>query len=171
MDTRIEPMTTPDPTEEFPAGAHRADQASDTESGAMTGWQRVLHRLGAARVWFRAFRRTRPFWGSLWAILGGAWIIKMMDFTFYLVVTGGWSYAAGYVMGGGMALFGLISMVKPEFKNISGLIVFLLALVAFPTANLGGFLVGTILGIIGGSMIWSWGEKKPRRGASDQEAT
>lgn len=123
----------------------------------------VGRAVGSGRLWFRAFRRTRPFWGALWSILGGAWIIKMMHFTFGVVVTGGWSYSAGYVLGGGMLLFGLAAMFSPRYKNLSGVLVFLLALAAFINANLGGFMVGTILGIIGGSMTWAWGEKKPRR--------
>ena len=40
---------------------------------------------------------------------------------------------------------------------------FLIAVAAFPTANLGGYLIGSVLGIIGASMVWAWGEKKPRK--------
>ncbi|MFT4264317.1 MAG: DUF6114 domain-containing protein [Nocardioides sp.] len=124
---------------------------------------RVLHGLAVARTWFRSWRRTRPFWGGLLLMLGGLWIIKFMSFSVGLALTGGWSYSAGYVMGGGMVLFALVSWFAPYYKGLAGLVAFLVALGAFPTANLGGFLVGSVLGIIGSSMIMSWGDKKPSR--------
>jgi hypothetical protein len=123
------------------------------------------NRLGAlfaeARSWFRAWRRTRPFWGALWVIMAGAWIIYWMSFDIGIALTGGWSYSAGYVMGGGLIMFGLVTWLAPHYKSLAGIVAFLIALGAFPTANLGGFVLGSVLGIIGGSMIWSWGEKKP----------
>lgn len=122
------------------------------------------NRLGAlfagARSWFRAWRRTRPFWGALWVIVAGAWIIYWMSFDIGIALTGGWSYSAGYVMGGALIMFGLVTWLAPHYKSLAGIVAFLIALGAFPTANLGGFVLGSVLGIIGGSMIWSWGEKK-----------
>lgn len=123
----------------------------------------LIRGLNGARLWFRAWRRTRPFWGGLWTILAGAWIIRAMSFSIGLVLTGGWSYAAGYVMGGGLVLFGVVAWLAPYYKSLAGLAAFLIALGAFPTANLGGYLIGSAVGIIGSSMIWAWGEKKPRR--------
>jgi len=116
---------------------------------------------GAARRWFAAWRRTRPFWGGLWTIVAGLWIVKMMSFSIGLVLTGGWGYAAGYVLGGALVLFGLVAWFAPIYKSLVGVVAFLLALGAFPAANLGGYLVGSVLGIVGGAMVWSWGEKRP----------
>lgn len=136
--------------------------------------RRVLGALGSVlnsiRLWVRAWRRTRPFWGGLWTILAGLWIIRAMSFSIGLALTGGWSYAAGYVMGGGLVLFGLVAWLAPHYRTLAGLVAFLIALGAFPTANLGGYLLGTVLGIIGSSMIWAWGEKKPRAAKSGVHA-
>lgn len=120
-------------------------------------------RLRAARQWFRTFRRTRPFWGGLWCIAAGAWIVRSMFFTFFLAVSGGWSYSAGYILGGGLVLFGLVAWFAPHYRGLVGVLAVLLALAAFVAANLGGYLVGSVLGIVGGSMVWAWGEKAPRR--------
>lgn len=124
---------------------------------------RVTRGLFFAWQWFRAFRRTRPFWGGFWTILAGLWIIRAMNFSIGLALTGGWSYAAGYVMGGGLVLFGVVTWVAPHYKGLCALVAFIIALLAFPTANLGGYLIGSVLGIIGSSMIWAWGEKKPKK--------
>lgn len=140
------------------------DTAPETASAPpahRTAVQTVGHWLNLARLWFRRFRRTRPFWGGVWSIVAGLWIIKMMDFGLVVAVSGGWSYSAGYILGGAMAVFGLVAWFAPLYKAISGIAVYLTALFAFIAANLGGFLIGTVLGIIGGSLIWSWGDKKP----------
>ncbi|MFT4264316.1 MAG: DUF6114 domain-containing protein [Nocardioides sp.] len=127
------------------------------------GGRGVRSGLDGARLWFRDYRRTRPFWGGLWTMLGGAWIIHAMSFRIGLTLTPGWSSSAGYVMGGGLALFGLVAWLAPFYRGLAALVAFLIALAAFPTSNLGGYLLGTALGIVGSSMIWAWGEKTPRR--------
>ena len=149
-------MTAPEPQPEPAAEAPRPGKS-----------RRALGMIGEGlndvRLWFRAFRRTRPFWGALWTIIAGLWIIRTMSFSIGLALTGGWSHAAGYVMGGGLILFGVVAIVAPYYRSLAGLDAFLIALGAFPTANLGGYLLGSILGIIGSSMIWAWGEKKPKK--------
>ncbi len=42
--------------------------AQPDSAGVVT---RVWNATQPARRWFRAFRRTRPFWGGLWLIIGG----------------------------------------------------------------------------------------------------
>lgn len=140
-----------------------AAAAEQTGQTGQTGQRRGLPgALGASWRWFRAFRRTRPFWGGLWTMLAGVWIIRQMDFGLGLAVTGGWSYSAGYTLGGALVLFGLAAWFTPHYRGLLGPLAFLAALIAFVAANLGGYLVGTLLGIVGGSMIWAWGDKKPR---------
>lgn len=136
---------------------------SQRPSALSRGGHLALRGLDEARLWFRAWRRTRPFWGALWTALAGAEIIRLMSFSFGLALTGGWAYSAGYVMGGGLILMALTSVLAPHYKSLAGILAFLLALGAFPTANLGGYLLGSVLGIIGSSMIWSWGPKKRSR--------
>lgn len=148
MTTTVDAVTT-EPAA-MPSRSRRA--ASLAGRGAKSAWR-----------WFTMWRRTRPFWGGLWTILAGLEIIKMMNFSIGIALTGGWSYSAGYVMGGGLILFGLCAWFAPHYKSLAGIVAFLIALGAFPTANLGGFLLGSVLGIIGSSMIWAWGDKKPTR--------
>lgn len=118
--------------------------------------------LREARLVFRAWRRTRPFWGGLWAILAGLWIIRAMHFSIGVALTSNWPYLAGFLIGAGLVLFGLVAWFAPLYRGLLGLLCLILALLAFPIANLGGYLVGSVLGILGASMIWSWGEKRPR---------
>ena len=112
--------------------------------------------------WFRTFRRTRPFWGAVWLALGGYAVLHFARSPLNMVVAGGFNAMAGYLLGGGMVMFALVALFAPHYKGLVGVVGVLLALGAFIGANLGGFVIGSVLGIIGGSMIWGWGEKKPR---------
>lgn len=123
----------------------------------------TIAATGSARRWFRAFRRTRPFWGGLWCALGGVWIMRMMSFPILLAARGGFDYSAGYILGGGLLLFGLVAWFSPHYAQLVGLLAVIVSLAAFVAANLGGLVIGTVLGIVGGAMVWGWGEKVPRR--------
>lgn len=127
----------------------------------MTGPARGL--LRAAWRWFRAFRRTRPFWGALWLALGGAVVIRLGFSPLGLALGGGFNRSAGLILGGAMVLFGLVACFSPLYARLVGLLGVGSALAAFVGSNLGGFLVGSLLGILGGAMVWGWGEKRPRR--------
>jgi len=122
----------------------------------------AMKALHEARVLFAAFRRSRPFWGGLWTIIAGAWIVKVMSFPIGIALNGGWSYSAGYVVGGSLMVFGVIAWLAPNYRMLAGVVTFLLAIAAFPVADLGGYLVGSLLGIVGSSMIIAWGDKPAR---------
>lgn len=116
------------------------------------------------RAWqvFTAWRRTRPFWGGALLVLGGGWIVRLMSYPLLVAVSGGWNTSAGYILGGAMVLFGLTAWFAPLYGQLVGVLGVLAALAAFVGANLGGLFLGTLLGIVGGSMVWSWGEKPVR---------
>lgn len=121
------------------------------------------HSVAEGLRWFRAFRRTRPFWGSVWLVLGGVVVVHFSRTPLTMVVGGGWSSSAGYILGGAMVMFGLVAVFSPLYRGLAGITGVLLGLAAFVAANLGGFLIGTVLAVVGGSMIWGWGEKRPKR--------
>jgi Family of unknown function (DUF6114) len=117
----------------------------------------------AAVRWFRAFRRTRPFWGGLWLALGGVVVIKLNSYPMGVAMTGGFNRSAGYILGGAMVLFALVALASPLYARLVGVLGVLAAMAAFIGSNFGGFVVGSVLGILGGSMIWGWGELGPSR--------
>ena len=83
-----------------------------------------------------------------------------------VLLRGGWSTLAGPSLGGLLAFFGLTALARPSYAKLAGLLGVAVAVVAFVGSNLGGYLVGTLLGIVGGSLTWSWGPSR-RRGAGD----
>lgn len=126
------------------------------------GPNRRVPGTGAVR-WFRAFRRTRPFWGALWLALGGIVVVKLNSYPMGMAMAGGFNRSAGYILGGAMVLFAVVGLASPLYARLVGVLGVLAAMAAFIGSNFGGFLVGTVLGILGGSMIWGWGELAPRR--------
>ncbi|MEU6975211.1 DUF6114 domain-containing protein [Streptomyces sp. NPDC046371] len=122
-------------------------------------------RAAAAHRWFRAFRRTRPFWGAVWLVAGGWTVLRFSLSSVQLIVSTGFGALAGYLTGGGMILCGLVPLVAPRQRYTFGLIGSVLAVVSLVVSNLGGFLLGMALGVLGGAMLVGWGPKRPRPSA------
>ncbi|MGH3858768.1 DUF6114 domain-containing protein [Actinokineospora sp.] len=125
----------------------------------------VLAVVAALWQWFTAFRRTRPFWGGLWMMLGGWTIMSLTIAPIVVTLSSGASGISGYVLGGGMIVLGLMAWFAPSQRLVAGLMGGIFAVAAFVASNLGGFLIGTLLGIVGAAMVFGWGPKKPRRKA------
>lgn len=126
--------------------------AGSTGHPAMRAWR-----------WFADFRRTRPFWGGLWLMLGGWAIMSLTVAPLVVMLSAGPTGVAGYLLGGGMIGFGLLAWFSPTQRMVAGVLGVAFAVAAFVASNLGGFLVGTLLGILGGTMVFAWGPKKRRR--------
>ncbi|MFE6719108.1 DUF6114 domain-containing protein [Streptomyces albidoflavus] len=132
-------------------------------AGPATRGARVLAGVRRGRAWFRSFRRTRPFWGGVWLVAGGWTVLKFSLAPMQLVVSTGFDGIAGYLLGGGMILSGLVPLAAPQQRYTFGIIGAVLAVVSLVASNLGGFLLGMVLGVLGGSMMVGWGPKRPAR--------
>lgn len=65
-------------------------------------------------------------------------------------------------IGLGLIACGVSTWAQPTTRVLTGLLGFAFSLVALPGANLGGFLVGTVLGVLGSAaaLAWSPGERR-----------
>ena len=122
----------------------------------------VQLRLAFARAWFRAFRRTRPFWGGVWLLAGGLWVLYFSLADVQLVVSSGFVGIGAWVVSGGMALCGALSIAAPSQRFTLGFFGTLLSIVSLPASNFGGFLLGMTFGVVGGTMVMAWGPKRSR---------
>jgi hypothetical protein len=111
-------------------------------------------------VRFRAWRRSRPFWGGLVAILAG---VPILYFPYAHLSLGGVSIAMSTTAGAGSLVIGLLLMLlgvaawfQPMSRVFSGVGVTILTLISIPVSNLGGFGMGLILGLIGGGLLCAW---------------
>ena len=143
------------------------------QHGPGTFWSRV----NRARYRFRAWRRSRPFWGGLLLLLAGLELIAipllsvLAHGSVKVVIYIGIGGIFGVLIGGLLAACGLLVWFHPVqrvFYSIAGV---LLAVASFVATNLGGFFLGMLLGVTGASLSFGWtagaaqpaGQYRPRR--------
>ncbi len=118
-----------------------------TESSTSSG---VLH---AVNRW----RTSRPFWGALVLALGGYQVMApMLGASLQMVVGAGIRAANPLIIGGLMVLCAVLALFVPSNRYFLGIMGMVLSIASLPFANLGGWLVGMVLGIVGSGLIFAW---------------
>jgi hypothetical protein len=115
-------------------------------------------------VWqrFSAWRRSRPFWGGLLAVLSaleilGSTQVTLDGATISIGITGLQAYVIPFMLFVG----GLLAWYTQGQRHFYGLVVTFVAIYALIGVNLGGFFIGTLLGIFGGGLIFAWNPAQP----------
>ncbi|OLT28868.1 hypothetical protein BJF83_13890 [Nocardiopsis sp. CNR-923] len=121
----------------------------------------ALDALRTARGGFRSWRRTRPFWGGLLLAAAGAELLvapaaQSLFLPIDLIVYAGIAGVSGTLIGILLVAIGVLTWFQPAQHTFFGLVGLLLALVSFVTSNFGGFVIGMLLGIVGGSLVFAW---------------
>ncbi len=119
-----------------------------------------------SRTRFRRWRRSRPFWGGLAAVLAGAEICALPLAPLKVMLTQGVAGIPSVLMGLVMIVLGISVWFAPHYRALAGVLTTLIATAALVLSNLGGFLIGTLLGILGGGLMFAWQPRTPRSGAS-----
>ena len=146
-----EPVRSDSPAGDEPAGEPGVSAA---EAPAPDGPR--PRRSTRARLGFREWRRGRPFWGGLLVLLGGGEIIFTYHAPMALSMHFGLYGLAGYLVPGMLVLLGLLILFDPVHRTFYSVLAVLAALGTWLTSNLGGFILGMILGLVGGSMAFGW---------------
>ncbi|WP_045306291.1 DUF6114 domain-containing protein [Saccharothrix sp. ST-888] len=127
-------------------------------------WPEEASGFGRLRLRFRAWRRTRPFWGGLLAVIAG---VPILYFPYANLQLGQLTVTMATTAGAGSMLIGLLMMTlgvtswfQPLVRIFCGVAVTILSLVSVPVSNLGGFGVGLILGLVSGGLLCSWAPLK-----------
>lgn len=107
------------------------------------------------RRW-RSWRRTRPFWGGLLTTTGGAAILLLPADLYTVLSLPGTAGLAGFLLGGIIITTGLLLWYQPRHHTLLSIIILLAALASFLYTNFGGFLIGMLLALTGGSLAFAW---------------
>ncbi|WP_165978609.1 DUF6114 domain-containing protein, partial [Actinomadura darangshiensis] len=118
---------------------------------------------------FRRWRRTRPFWGGLFAVLGGVELIAIPLAPMPLVVHQGMAGVASWLIGALLVTAGALLWFQPAQRSFYGILAVLLSLVSFVTSNFGGFLAGLLLGVVGGALGFAWSPSAGRPPGAPRE--
>ena len=111
---------------------------------------------------FRRWRRTCPFWGGFLLLLAGIELLLIPLIGIFihgavkLVVYIGIGGVFGVLLGVLLIACGLLLWLNPAYRTFYAIAGVLLAALSFIASNLGGFFIGMLLGIIGGSMGFGW---------------
>jgi hypothetical protein len=121
----------------------------------------------AARGWraFRDWRRARPFWGGLLLVLSGAEMFASGMAPLHVIVHLGLEGLAGQVIPILIAVCGLLVTFSPAQRPFYAIVSMLLCVGSWITSNLGGFIVGLLLGLVGASLVFAWAP--PRKPSSE----
>ncbi|MFJ2772639.1 DUF6114 domain-containing protein [Streptomyces sp. NPDC087300] len=104
----------------------------------------------------RRWRRTRPFWGGLLLILGGAELLLVPLSPLTVLVSLGLGGIAALGIGIALVVAGLFLWLLPHTHHYVSVNALILSVLSFAATNLGGFLVGMLLGIAGSAMGFGW---------------
>ena len=79
-----------------------------------------------------------------------------------LIIASGTTVIVAIAVGLLIMIFGLFLWFAAYLRQIVGVLIVLLAVVSLITSNLGGFFIGMILAMVGGSLGFSWVPTEPR---------
>ncbi|RRO15644.1 hypothetical protein EIL87_16650 [Saccharopolyspora rhizosphaerae] len=123
---------------------------------------------------FRRWRRSRPFWAGLFTLAAGLLILfppyASLKFGDIVVSLNTFTGVSAVVIGVVLLCCGLSFWTRQEFRLPAGIIALLLSVAAIVTANLGSFLLGTLLGIVGAALGIAW-TPKARESSAAEEST
>ncbi|MCF1507729.1 DUF6114 domain-containing protein [Streptomyces glomeratus] len=119
---------------------------------------------GRARSALRRRRVSRPFSGGLLLALGGTEILLTERASLKVIVHIGMQGLAGYLLPVVMLLCGLLILFSPAQRLFYSIVGVLVSLGTWLTSNLGGFLIGLLLGVTGSCLAFGWlPDQEPRR--------
>ncbi|WP_150250565.1 DUF6114 domain-containing protein [Nocardiopsis deserti] len=132
----------------------------------------ALTLLRGGRERFRNWRRGRPFWGGLLLVIAGVELLvapaaQSLILPINLIAYTGIAGVSGPLIAVLLITLGVLSWFQTAQHLFFGVVGLMLALVSFVTSNFGGFVIGMLLGIVGGSLVFAWAprvNRRPRRG-------
>ncbi|WP_433611327.1 DUF6114 domain-containing protein [Dactylosporangium sp. CA-139114] len=102
------------------------------------------------------WRAQRPFWGGLFLLLSGVELFVSGNLKLALEVHFGPTGFLSYVIPLIMLLCGGLTWFSPQQRLFYGILGTVTALYSLIGLNLGGFFLGTVLGLVGGGLAVAW---------------
>lgn len=152
-----DPTNTAGPTTAVPTTAVPLTSAPPTDNAHADGPE--PQRTAPRGPWqrFTRWRRTRPFWGAIVLSLG-AWFIMVpvIGGDLAILIEMGIGGISSWLIGLSMIAAAVTALLKPAHRHFPAIVASLMSVASLPLANLGGWLIGMILGIIGSGMVFAW---------------
>jgi hypothetical protein len=89
--------------------------------------------------------------------MGGYFVLKpVIGSTFQFLSYLGVGGAQVYILGGGMVAAAFVAFFAPAQRHFPALMAMAFSITSLPLANLGGWLIGMVLGIVGSGLVFAW---------------
>ncbi|GCE00570.1 DUF6114 domain-containing protein [Embleya hyalina] len=116
----------------------------------------------AGRRVVRRWRRTRPFWSGVYLITGGLEILAVPLSPLPVMISLGIAGIASLAIGVILIVAGLFMWFAARHRHFVGIFALIVSISSFVAANLGGFLLGMLLGVLGSAMGVAWRPNRVR---------
>ncbi|PPA61671.1 DUF6114 domain-containing protein [Micromonospora chalcea] len=120
------------------------------------------HTAAGVRARWRRWRRARPFTAGLLIALGGAEMLVTLFAPLGVLLHVGPQGLAAYLVPAILVICGVLLITTPQQRVFYAVVSLVLGLVSWLTSNLGGFLVGMLLALVGGALAFAWTPVKQR---------
>ncbi|MER5608810.1 DUF6114 domain-containing protein [Micromonospora tulbaghiae] len=121
----------------------------------MTAGQHAAPAAGVRTRW-RRWRRARPFTAGLLIALGGAEMLVTLRAPLGVLLHVGPQGLAAYLVPATLVICGVLLITTPQQRVFYAVLSLVLGLVSWLTSNLGGFLIGMLLALVGGALAFAW---------------
>jgi hypothetical protein len=114
---------------------------------------------------------TRPFWGGLLVTLAGAEMLVTVKAPLPVVLHVGMQGMIGYLLPLVLMACGLLLIFNPSQRLFYAIVSAVLTIASWLTSNLGGFILGIILGLLGSALAFAWSPDKPKASPRKSKAS
>ncbi|HEY4599286.1 DUF6114 domain-containing protein [Corynebacterium sp.] len=171
------PVTENTNTQELSTTADAGVDATAGENGdeATASQRRSGFAQGRrSRPSFAQWRRSRPFFAGLMMLLGGVVILTpaylSLEISNIIIQVSTISGVSTFIIGALLIACGLMTWFGGGSRILTGVAGIILGIVALPTSNFGGFVLGTLLALVGGALALSWTDSSKEELAARREA-
>lgn len=171
------PVTENTDTQELSTTADAGVDATAGENGdeATASQRRSGFAQGRrSRPSFAQWRRSRPFFAGLMMLLGGVVILTpaylSLEISNIIIQVSTISGVSTFIIGALLIACGLMTWFGGGSRILTGVAGIILGIVALPTSNFGGFVLGTLLALVGGALALSWTDSSKEELAARREA-
>ncbi|MEV6491493.1 DUF6114 domain-containing protein [Actinoplanes sp. NPDC051633] len=113
---------------------------------------------------FSRWLHARPFWGGLLVTLAGAEILVTVKAPLPVILHVGMQGVAGFLVPILLMASGLLLIFNPAQRLFYSVVAAVLTIASWLTSNVGGFVLGILLGLIGSAMAFAWSPGRRRSG-------
>ncbi|WP_051359580.1 DUF6114 domain-containing protein [Paucisalibacillus globulus] len=108
---------------------------------------------------FQQWRSGRPFWGATLTVLAGLMILYIPLHLYAIAFIPGSLVFVGFIFGGLVLIIGICEYFYPQLSTFFGIATIFLSVLSIMGA-LGGFLIGTTIGIVAGALNIAWDKEE-----------